>query len=316
MIVLRPGEEVDFMFRTSAKIDRKKVGSGWFYLTEQRLAFESDKHGICFEIKPMAVDGQKGCRWGRFKFTWIEETPRGRWRFLFEGKVEKWDGWKPTSKHVAWLIQGASYGTRGLLGAGWRSHKGEVYNEIKLSDEALASLHGRTPEEQWTYRRWRTVKALLKDGDFDFACGKYDNSESLERLNRKKIVLVKLDLRDYRRESRRVHRLADEAIRDPKKRAKMEREGITPKVLESHREKCAVQERILEIIKGEYKEYTFGKHLDRRVDELRDTLGRMYRRNEDISSCVPPSAVRPAMAQARKDIEEFRRRLTVKLPVV
>ena len=79
--------------------------------------------------------------------------------------------------------------------------------------------------------------------------------------------------------------------------------------------KCVVQERIIEIVEDERKTYTFGRHLNQRADELRPVLTEMCRSNQDISEVVPPTRVVSAMVQARKDIEEFRRRLTVKLPL-
>ena len=41
MIRLEPNEEMDFMFRAKAKIDGRKAGSGWLYVTDQRVVFES-----------------------------------------------------------------------------------------------------------------------------------------------------------------------------------------------------------------------------------------------------------------------------------
>ena len=46
MIRIEADEEMDFMFRANAKIDGRKVGSGWLYVTDVRVVFESDKHGI------------------------------------------------------------------------------------------------------------------------------------------------------------------------------------------------------------------------------------------------------------------------------
>lgn len=318
MILIEPGEEVDFMFRASAKIDGRKVGSGWFYSTDRRLVFESDKHGVCFSVKPTDVDGQKAQRWGRFKFTWVEETARGPWRFLFEGKIEKWNGWKPSSAYVEWVLQDASYSKQRLLSAGWRTHKGTIYNQLLVIGEMVPEMSGKTPEEQRLYRIWRTAMVMGRDGDYDLLRGKYDNNseeESLVKLNVQKIKTARAWLVRYTRDYQEALEKAESASDDSAGQAALEREGITPESLEEMRIKWIVQERIIQIVKSEYSTYTFGKQLNRRADELRPILTEMCMSSEDISGIVPPTKVESAMIQARKDIEEFRQRLAVKLPL-
>ena len=314
MILLEIGEEMDFMFRTSAKIDGRKVGSGWFYSTDRRLVFESDKYGVCFSIKPTDVDGQKAQRWGRFKFTWVEETSRGPWRFLFQGKIEAWNGWKPKASYVEWVLQDASYSKHHLLAGGWRVYKGTVYNQIHALDGMVQNFSGKTPEEQRLYRIWRTTRAMLQDDDFDLINGKYDNDKTLGRLHKIDVKGIKIWLERFRREYAEALKKVEDAAGGPDGEATLEREGITPESLEGQRIKCAVQERILQIVEDECDGYTFGRQTELRVKELREVLTEMCRRNEDISGVVPPTRVESAIIQARKDIEEYRRRLTVKLP--
>lgn len=317
MLLMQPGEEMDFMFRASAKIDGRKVGSGWFYSTDRRLVFESDKHGVCFSVKPTAVDGQKAQRWGRFKFTWVEETSRGPWRFLFQGKIEKWNGWKPRSSYVEWVLQDASYSGTPRLSAGWRTHKGTTYNQLMVLTEMVPDMSGKRPEQQRLYRIWRTAWAMGRDGDFDLFHGKYDNNseeESLVELNRLKVSTTRKWLNRFTREYKEALARVEGAADGPEGQAALEREGITAESLEEMRIKCVVQERILQIVSSEYPTYTFGKQLNQRTDELRPILTEMCRRGEDVSGVVPPTRVESAMIQARKDIEEFRRRMVVKLP--
>lgn len=318
MILIEPGEEMDFMFRASAKIAGRKVGSGWFYSTDRRLVFESDKYGVCFSIKPTDVDGQKAQRWGRFKFTWVEETGRGPWRFLFKGKIEKWNGWKPSPAYVEWVLQDASYSKQYLLAGGWRTHKGTIYNQLFIIGDMVPDMSGKTPEDQRLYRIWRTARAMGRDGDYDLLQGKYDNNsekESLVKLNVQKVKTARAWLGRYTRDYQEALAKAESAADGPGGQAALEREGITPESLEEMRIKCVVQERIIEIVEDERMTYTFGRHLNQRADELRPVLTEMCRSNQDISEVVPPTRVVSAMVQARKDIEEFRRRLTVKLPL-
>ena len=315
MITLRDGEEMDFMFRCKARIDGRRVGSGWFYVTDRRVAFESDKHGFCFTTPNTSIDGWKAGRWSGFKFTWIEQTARGPWRFRFEGKLEKWDGWKPTSGYIAWLLEGVSYGTKGHMGAGWRRHPkmGFVYNEIQVANARIDELTGRTPEEQRTYRRWRYTKALLEDKDFTFEQGRYDNDNLQEihtiSIKTQDIIRARFE-REYRRDLKAFEKAGEAG------RAALEKRGVTKESLDDRRIQCAVQRRIVQILRREYKGYTFCSQLQWRVEELRDVLIEMCMDGQNISRCVPPTNVQSAMVQARLDVAEFRRKMTVKLPAV
>ena len=313
MILLKDNEEMDFMFRCKARIDGRRVGSGWFYITDRRAAFESDRHGLCFTIQNTSIDGWKAGRWDRFKFTWVEQTTRGPWRFPFEGRLEKWNGWKPTPKYVAWLLEGISYGAKGPMGAGWRRHPamGFVYNEIQLAHERLDELSGRTPEEQRTYRRWRYTKALLEDKDFSFEQGRYDN-DNLQEIHAINIEAEDISRARFEREYRRDLKAFESA--DDAGRAALAGRGITKESLEDRRVQCAVQRRIVQILRREYKGYTFCSQLERRVEELRDILIEMCVAGRSISRYTPPTGVQSAMVEARRDVAEFRRRLAVKLP--
>ena len=315
MIVLKGGEEMDFMFRCKARIDGRRVGSGWFYVTDQRVAFESDRYGLCYTTQNTSIDGWKRGRWGKFKFTWIEQTGRGPWRFLFEGKPEKWDGWKPTPSYVVWLLEGISYGMKGPMAAGWRRHPkmGFVYNEIQLANARLDELTGRTPEEQRTYRRWRYTKALLEDKDFTFEQGRYDN-HNLQEIHAIGIKAEDISRAKFEREYRRDLKAFEEA--GAAGRAALEKRGITQESLDDRRIQCMVQRRIVQILRREYKGYTFCSQLERRVEELRDILIEMCVAGRGISRCMPPTNVQSAMVQARRDVAEFRRKMTVRLPAI
>ena len=120
----------------------------------------------------------------------MEETGRGPWRFLFKGKIEKWNGWKPSPAYVEWVLQDASYSKQYLLAGGWRTHKGTIYNQLFIIGDMVPDMSGKTPEDQRLYRIWRTARAMGRDGDYDLLQGKYDNNsekESLVKLNVQKV---------------------------------------------------------------------------------------------------------------------------------
>lgn len=313
MILMKDGEEMDFLFRCKARIDGRGVGSGWFYVTDRRVAFESDKHGLCFTTPNTSIDGQKAGYWGRFKFTWIEQTAKGPWRFLFQGKLEKWDGWKPKASYVEWLLRGVSYGAKGPMGAGWRWEPKMkfVYNEIQLAGARVLEMSGETPEDQRTYRRWRYTKAMLEDDDFSFEQGKYDN-DNLERIHAIYIKTENTSRAKFEREYRRDAKAFESA--DEAGRRALEKRGITERALEDRKIQCAVQRRIVQILRREYRGYTFCSQLPQRVDELRDALIEAYMAGQNISRHVPPTNVHSAMVEARRDVAEYRRKLKVRLP--
>lgn len=298
MIRIEPDEEMDFMFRANAKIDGRKVGSGWLYVTDARVVFESDKHGICFDVPATSIDSQKKCWFGRFKFTWIENTEKGRWRFLFEGKIQPWDGWKPKPGFVTMVIRTASYGTTGKLGAGWRSD-GLVYNEYMIMGVGVRKLTGHTPEHQRMYKRWRLNKAMREDGDFDFLHGKYDNAKELPRL-------LKTQLRGVKAKAGRCGREYKKAVKD----------GADADTIKYMYIRYIVHKRIVQIIKTEYKTYTFGSQTKQRGRELRRILTRMCNEGKSIAQATPPTKVVSAMIQARKDVDKFQERLKVRLPPI
>lgn len=298
MIRIEPEEEMDFMFRAKAKIDGRKVGSGWLYVTDARVVFESDKHGMCFSVPATSIDSQKKYWLGRFKFTWVENTEKGRWRFLFEGKIEPWDGWKPKAKFVTMVIRTASYGTTGEMGAGWRKNK-ILYNEYMIMGAGVRQITGHSPEQQRFYKRWRLNKAMREDGDFDYLYGKYDNAKTLPKLLETQFKGVGIVKDRYSREYKK-------AVED----------GKDAEVLKEMYIRYAVQRRIWQIIKTEYKTYTFGSQTKQRVTELRQILTQMYKEGKSITRANPPTKVVSAMIQARKDVEKFQEHLKVRLPPI
>ena len=302
MILLKSNETVDFMFRCYSKIDKKSVGSGWLYITNLRIAFESDRHGLCFIINPAFMDSQRSYGTKRFKFTWTESNIDILWRYVFEGKIESWDNWQPSASYVIGVLQDA------LLPAGavWCSHKDDMYNQIYKTGKKMSQLSGKTPEEQREYRRWREVWGRIQDMDFDFSHGVYDNS-TLERLNKLKIENIHLQLNNFNRKYREKSKTA------LGKQLPLYGDVVSTEELQMQ---CVVQKRILQIIQQEFDQYTFGCHIDLRINELRDVLCEMYKQNKDISEYVPPSNVQSAMVQAYADMEKFQERMTVDLPDV
>lgn len=302
MILLKSNETVDFMFRCYSKIDKKSVGSGWLYITNLRIAFESDRYGLCFIINPTFMDSQRSYGTKRFKFTWTESNIDILWRYVFEGKIESWDNWQPSASYVIGVLQDA------LLPAGavWCSHKDDMYNQIYKTGKKMSQLGGKTPEEQREYRRWREVWGRIQDMDFDFSHGVYDNS-TLERLNKLKIENIQLQLNNFNRKYREKSKTA------LGKQLPLYGDVVSTEELQMQ---CVVQKRILQIIQQEFDQYTFGCHIDLRINELRDVLCEMYKQNKDISEYVPPSNVQSAMVQAYADMEKFQERMTVDLPDV
>lgn len=302
VILLKSNETTDFMFRCHSKIDKKSVGSGWLYITNLRIAFESDRYGLCFTINPAFMDSQRSYGTKRFKFTWTESNNDILWRYVFEGKIELWDNWQPPASYVIGVLQDA------LLPAGtvWRSDKDDMYNQIYKTGKKMSQLSGKTPEEQREYRRWRKVWGRIQDMDFDFSHGVYDNS-TLERLNKLKIENIHLQLNNFNRKYREKSKTA------LGKQLTLSGDVISTEELQMQ---CVVQKRILQIIQQESDQYTFGCHIDLRINELRDVLCEMYRQNKDISEYVPPSNVQSAMVQAYEDMEKFQERMTVDLPDV
>ena len=307
MIALGPQEEVDFMFRCSPRIDRRGAGVGWLYVTDRRIAFESDRLGLCFGIRPSCMDGQRTRGRNRFMFTWVEPDADALWRYLFDARIEKWDRWRPEASYVVQVLQDAVFGSAGPMGAGWRSRDGRVYNRIAEDGRRISALGGKTPEDQRTYRRWRTVWGRVSDMDFDFFGGRRGERDWLERLHDSKIRDAQTRTGKLAQECRGRAKAVKRAP-DPKNT------GVTPESLRESYEKYVVQRRILQIIKSERGLYTFGRQMDMRTAELRAVLTMLHRRGEDISRITPQSNVQSAMVRARRDIEKFQERLAVKLP--
>lgn len=253
---------------------------------------------MCFSVPATSIDSQQKCWFGRFEFTWIENTEKGRWRFLFEGKIESWDGWKPRTSFVNMVIRTAAYGTTGKLGAGWRSD-GFVYNEYMIMGHGIPGLSGHKPEHQRMYKRWRLNKAMRQDGDFDFLCGKYDNGKTLPKL-------LETQLRGIMARKDRYGSEYKKAVES----------GQDAQLVKDLYIRYVVQRRIWQIIKTEYKTYTFGTQTKQRTQELRQILTQMCNEGKSITRVTPPTKVVSAMIQARKDVEKFEERLKVRLPPI
>lgn len=313
MILSKSGEVIDFMFRCRPVIDKTKVGLGWLYITNLRIAFESDRCGLCFAIHPSVLDSQRAYGSGRFKFTWTEQNDSVYWRYAFDGEIKKWNDWQPAASYVVEVLQDAVYSDTGLLAAGWRIHNGIWYNKMSQISKKIPSLTGKTPEEQRMYRQWRETWGHIIDMDFDFLHGKHDNS-TLRRLNDLKIENARLCLNNLDKQYKWQSKYTRNST-VTKKQSAPDGQTITPERVKKLHAQYVVQKRILQIIKQERKHYTFGRHIDLRMAELYDVLYEMHTQGKDISEYVPPSNIQSAMVQAHRDIAKFQEKLTVQLPV-
>ena len=123
----------------------------------------------------------------------------------------------------------------------------------------------------------------------------------LERLNKLKNENIHLQLNNFNRKYREKSKTALGKQLTPYGNV------VSTEKLQMQ---CVAQKLILQIIKQESGQYTFGCYIGLRINKLRDVLCETYRQNKDISEYVSPNNVQSATIHAYANMEKFQECMT------
>ena len=142
MIDMREGEYLAMRAHVKCKGSTKQYGKGIFYVTTERVVYESERNGVCFERPVLLLPGVGKKEYGKL----IEEKgedstqnmigiadfrPDGKHGFVlswyendqiyeFHAETQKHAGKRPTQQDIYWKIQEVAFHRDGHHYHGWR----------------------------------------------------------------------------------------------------------------------------------------------------------------------------------------------------
>ena len=134
MIVLDPGEVVEMRLKVKCTGPTKKFGKGFFLVTDKRVLYESDKHGLCFNKSVSDIFIRVSENPKKFKHSVIIEWKEENQKYTFNAEIQKHYGWRPTARDLFDRLDEVWYHDDEFGYDGWRCDRYGVIDNVYMPE--------------------------------------------------------------------------------------------------------------------------------------------------------------------------------------